>query len=62
MNRYLKLLICLIAFTFSIKIFAQQLQIFEVFPGTYPVITLEFKVWDKDGNEVRNYNANDIQV
>ncbi len=52
-----------IFFTFSISVgFSQRISISDVFPEAYPTIMLEFKVWDKDGNEVRNYSVNDLQV
>lgn len=62
MNKSVTLFLVLFLSILSYNLYSQQLKISEVFPETYPVITLEFKVWDKDGNEVRNYSTNDLQV
>ncbi|MGC8956253.1 MAG: choice-of-anchor D domain-containing protein [Candidatus Kapaibacteriota bacterium] len=62
MNRFTTFLVAFLFVPFYNEIFSQQLKITEVFSETYPIITLEFKVWDKDGNEVRNYSVNDLQV
>jgi hypothetical protein len=47
---------------FSYFTYSQRIEITDVFPETYPTIMVEFKVWDKDGNEVRNYSTNDLEV
>ncbi|MCX7908909.1 MAG: choice-of-anchor D domain-containing protein [Ignavibacteria bacterium] len=62
MNRFYIIVIPILVFLLIIELKAQRLEISDVFPETYPTIMLEFKVWDKDGNEVRNYSVNDMQV
>lgn len=62
MNKFLYLFVVLIIILKFTNAFGQRLEITDVFPETYPTILLEFKVWDKDGNEVRNYSVNDLQV
>ncbi|MFN3270156.1 MAG: vWA domain-containing protein, partial [Candidatus Kapaibacteriota bacterium] len=56
------ILVMLLVLLFSYKLYPQKIEITDVFPETYPTILLEFKVWDKDGNEIRNYSVNDLQV
>lgn len=42
--------------------FTQQLKIVEVFPETYPDITVEFRAYDNSNNEIRTYSVNDFDV
>ncbi len=56
------LLVVFLNFSLFYKLYPQKIEITDVFPETYPTILLEFKVWDKDGNEIRNYTTNDLQV
>lgn len=42
--------------------FAQQLKIVEVFPETYPDVTVEFRAYDNSNNEIRTYSINDFDV
>lgn len=62
MNKF-KLLLVLSIFSFCCNlVFAQRVEIQEVFPESYPSILLEFKVWDKDGKEIRDFSSADFEV
>jgi len=41
---------------------AQSLQIVTVDPSKYPSIMMEFYAKDNNGNDVRNFNSNDIKI
>ncbi|MGQ9819664.1 MAG: choice-of-anchor D domain-containing protein [Candidatus Kapaibacteriales bacterium] len=43
-------------------IYGQSLKIDNINSDGYPNILVEFKVFDKDSNEVRNFNVNDFEI
>jgi len=62
MNKIKFLLVLVLIPLWVNYVLSQRVEITEVFPETYPTILLEFKVWDKDGKEVRDFSSSDFTV
>lgn len=60
MNKILYFLLVVFLPIFGAR--AQQLKIVEVFPETYPDVTVEFRAYDNSNNEIRTYSVNDFDV
>ncbi len=63
MNKLSHLGWLLIIFLFSqVCLLAQRLEIEEIFPATYPDITVEFRAFDNKDKEIRNYSLNELEL
>ncbi len=62
MNKILYFLSVVFLISFAHLTLAQKLEIVEVFPETYPDVTVEFRAYDNNNNEIRTYSMNDFEV
>ena len=61
--RQLKRVLLLIFFLlFYYPAFSQSLTLFDIDTTSYPIMKAKFYAFDKDGNQILNYNTNDFEI